>query len=458
MKKILACILCFAIFMSMIPGIAMAKSKQMEDGVPVWNEETVRQYALDYISGTEMTRLWNYYDLQIRRYTPQQAFENFLIDLEFMTGDFQALGSYRSFEEPENKLKTHVLHLCMEKMDVDMYFTHKDKEDDWEVMALEFVFSAEETLEDGVIGAMENMYTETAVYVGTDEYPLEGILTMPVSADSQNTVPGCVFVHDFGAYDRDLTLGNTTMFKDFAAELAELGIASVRYDKRTYSYPDAVINTLWDENVEDALSAAAFLKADDRIDQQRIVVIGLGLGAMTAPRIVKQSEGDFTAMIMIGGIMDSLINVDYTRAEEFLSTLSDQEKSNEQYIVRNFKNMTEGKALQQQVLGRSAYYYWDADQYPQVKLIRNLEVPVFIAQGKRDVITDENVGRRAYYETMGNAPHIEYESFRGLNHLLMDDLTVNANGEPEYQIATNIDKYAARTLGNWILTLYQEEE
>jgi len=187
-------------------------------------------------------------------------------------------------------------------------------------------------------------------------------------------------------------------------------------------------------------------------------VIGLGLGAMTAPRIVKQSEGDFTAMIMIGGIMDSLINVDYTRAEEFLSTLSDQEKSNEQYIVRNFKNMTEGKALQQQVLGRSAYYYWDADQYPQVKLIRNLEVPVFIAQGKRDVITDENVGRRAYYETMGNAPHIEYESFRGLNHLLMDDLTVNANGEPEYQIATNIDKYAARTLGNWILTLYQEEE
>ena len=71
---------------------------------------------------------------------------------------------------------------------------------------------------------------------------------------------------------------------------------------------------------------------------------------------------------------------------------------------------------------------------------------------------DEDVGRRAYYETIGNAPYMEYEAFRGLNHLLMDDLTVNINGEPEYQIQTQVDKYAARVLGNWILSLYQEAE
>lgn len=458
MKRILAYALCIAVLLGCIPGFSVAKSKQMEDGVPVWTEETVRQYALDYIAGTEMTRLWNYYDLQIRRYMPQQAFENFLIDLEFLTGDFQALGSYSSFEEPQNQLKTHVLHLCMEKTDVDMYFTHKDKEDDWEIMALEFVPAQEEALAEGVTGALENVYTESAVAVGTDEYPLKGTLTIPNSASEENPVPACVFVHDFGAYDRDLTLGKTAMFRDFAAELAELGIASVRYDKRTYTYPDATINTLWDEVVEDALSAADLLKSDRRIDDRRIVVIGLGLGAMTAPRIVSQSEGDFTAMIMIGGVPDSLINVDYQRAGDYLNTLSDDEKSNEQYIVRNFNSMTEGKALQQEVLGRSAYYYWDAEQYPQTKLIRNLGVPVFIAQGKRDPVTAEDAGRRAYYETLGNSPCIEYESFRGLNHLLMNDLTVNMNGEPEYQVETNVDKYAARVLGNWILSLDQDKE
>lgn len=456
MKRILAYALCIAVLLGCIPGFSVAKSKQMEDGVPVWTEETVRQYALDYIAGTEMTRLWNYYDLQIRRYMPQQAFENFLIDLEFLTGDFQAFGSYSSFEEPQNQLKTHVLHLCMEKTDVDMYLTHKDKEDDWEIMALEFVPAQEEEPAEGI--TLDNVYTESAVTVGTDEYPLKGILTMPNSAGDENPVPACVFVHDFGAYDRDLTLGKTAMFRDFAAELAELGIASIRYDKRTYTYPDATINTLWDEVVEDALSAADLLKSDRRIDDGRIVVIGLGLGAMTAPRIVSQSEGDFTAMIMIGGVLDSLVNVDYQRAGDYLNTLSDDEKSNEQYIVRNFKSMTEGKALQQEVLGRSAYYYWDAEQYPQAKLIRNLGVPVFIAQGKRDPVAAEDDGRRAYYETLGNSPYIEYESFRGLNHLLMNDLTVNMNGEPEYQVETNMDKYAARVLGNWILSLDQDEE
>jgi len=457
MKKLLAVALCLSVLLGCIPGFSLAKSKQMEDGVPVWTEETVRQYALDYIAGTEMTRLWNYYDLQIRRYMPQQAFENFLIDLEFLTGDFHSLGSYRSYEEPEIQLKTHVLHLCMEKQDVDMFFTHKDKEDDWEVMALEFVLAEEEAATAETSGAYENVYEEATVTVGTDSYPLEGILTMPVCADAANKVPACVFVHDFGPYDRNLTLGNTAMFKDFAEELAEMGIASVRYDKRTYTYPDAPIETIWDEVVEDALSAVDLLLADDRIDAQRVVVIGLGLGAMTAPRIASQSEGKVTGMIMIGGVLDTLINVDFERADEYLNSLSSEDLSNEKYIVRNFKSMTEEKALETNVLGRSAYYYWDADQYAQVRTIRSLAIPLFVAQGKRDPVVEENDGRRAYYEEMGYNGYTEYESFRGLNHLLMDDLTTDENGMPQYEVATHVDKYAARTLANWILAINQEE-
>lgn len=457
MKHIIAFVLCLSMLLSCLPGVSLAKSKQMEDGVPVWTEESVRQYALDYIAGTEMTRLWNYYDLQIRRYLPQQAFENFLIDLEFLTGDFHSLGSYRSFQEPENQLKTHVLHLCMDKQDVEMYFTHKDKEDDWEVMALEFVLAQEETLPANAKGAFESVFTETEITVGTAQYPLDGILTMPIGDFSVEKAPVCIFVHDFGPYDRDLTLGETAMFKDLAAELAELGIASLRYDKRTYAYPEAEIATLWNEVVEDALTAVDYLKKDPRVDQQRIIIVGLGLGAMTAPRIAAQSEGKVTGMIMIGGILDTLINVEFTRADEYLSKLTDEEKNNEKYIVRNFKNMNEQKANELTVLGRKGHYYWDAEQYPQAKLIRNLEIPVFIVQGRRDPIVPEEDGRREYYQTIGNAVFAEYESFRGLNHLLMDDLTVDINGKPEYRIATHVDKYAARILGNWILSLYKEE-
>ena len=157
------------LMMGVLPVSALAKSKQMEDGVPVWTEETVKQYAEDYIGGRDMSRLWGYYDLQIRRYMPQQTFECFLTDLEWMTGHFLQFGSYRSFEEEELQLKTHVLHLCMEKQDLDLYFTHKNKEDDWEVMAVQFVPVEKERYDPSVkVGEKEKAYTETEFSFGTD--------------------------------------------------------------------------------------------------------------------------------------------------------------------------------------------------------------------------------------------------------------------------------------------------
>jgi len=457
MKRFHSFALCLMILLGMLHESAFAKSNQMNDGVPVWTEETVRQYALDYISATEMDRLWNYYDLQIRRYMPPAAFQTFLIDLEFLTGDFISLGSYHSFEEPENQLKTHVLHLCMENMDVDMYFTHKNKEDDWEVMALEFVPTAEETPIESNDWTVDVGYSEAVIEVtGSEAYPLEGILTMPDSASVQFPVPACVFVHDFGPYDRDLTLGNTKMFKDFAEELAEMGIASVRYDKRTFAYPDYEPGTLWDEVVEDALAAVALIKEDERVDQPRVVIVGVGLGGMLCPRIASQAEGGVTAMMMIGSLPTSVLEVEYLRADEYLLSLSDDERSNEKYIVRNFHTYSDSKVHEMTLLGRNAYYYREADEYRQYRIMRELHIPVFIAQGMHDPIVDENEGIRAYNNEIGRYSFAELESFRGLNHLLMNDLTTDASGKPLYEIEAHMDKHAARTLANWILALYQD--
>ena len=127
MKRLIALFLTLVLALGLTTPALAKKNTQMNDGVPVWTEETVRQYALDFVEGKSMSRLWGYYDLQIRRYMPMTTYEALLTELEWMTGAFLELGSYRSFEEPENKLKTHVLHLIMEKQDLDMYFTHKNK-------------------------------------------------------------------------------------------------------------------------------------------------------------------------------------------------------------------------------------------------------------------------------------------------------------------------------------------
>jgi len=60
-KRFLALTLLLIMLINCTPVAAIAAAKQMNTGVPEWNEETVRQYALDYVEGKSMDRLWGYY-------------------------------------------------------------------------------------------------------------------------------------------------------------------------------------------------------------------------------------------------------------------------------------------------------------------------------------------------------------------------------------------------------------
>lgn len=464
MKRAIALTLMMTIIFACLPAVSLA-AKQMEDDVPVWTEETVRQYALDYIEGKSMSRLWGYYDLQIRRYMPMETYEAMLTDLEWMTGAFLELGSYRSFEEPENKLKTHVLHLIMEKQDLDMYFTHKDKEDDWEIMALEFVPAEKEALSDGgdmLVGGRataEPDYEETDVTVGQAPYVLEGVLTMPKEASEETPVPVCVFVHDFGAFDHDLTMGQTTFFADLADALGKMGVASLRYDSRAYAYPDAQAETVYDEAVEDALAACQLLKDNPLVDQERIVLVGLGFGGMIAPRIVSQSEGAFTAMIILGSTPKTLIEWYCATQPEAYGALGEETQETIEKMIRKVSSVSEEEARALTLFGKNGYYFWEDLHYNAVDLIKELKVPTYIGQGRRDPIVSEDDGRIAYADAIGdNMTFMSFKAFRGLNHILMNDLTVNEDGLPEYAVATNIDTQAGRTLAQWVLNLFMTEE
>lgn len=72
------------------------------------------------------------------------------------------------------------------------------------------------------------------VVVGKDtEFPLNGMLTLP--DDTSSPVPAVVFVHGAGMSDMDGSVGSLTPYMDLAYGLAGHGIASIRYDKRTYA-------------------------------------------------------------------------------------------------------------------------------------------------------------------------------------------------------------------------------
>ena len=78
------------------------------------------------------------------------------------------------------------------------------------------------------------MITKKVIVGGGTEFPLNGQLVLP--DDLTERVPAVVFVHGSGPSNMDEQIYSLTPFKDLAEGLAERGIASIRYDKRTYAY------------------------------------------------------------------------------------------------------------------------------------------------------------------------------------------------------------------------------
>ena len=453
MKRFIALMLAMALLFA-LPVQAMAK--QMEDGVPEWNEETVRQYILDYVDGGSMERLYGYYDLQIRRYMPEAAYEKLLTELEWMTGEFVCLGSYSSFEEPERNSKTHVVHMHMEKTDLDAYFTHKNYKDDWEVMAFELVPAAKQDVDTGF--AVDSQpsaaiaYAETPVVVneGT-EFALNGTITLPAELEEGQKVPACVLVHDAGPLDQNASVGATRFFEHLAQELADMGIASIRYDKRTFTYGESADMTVYDEVVADAVAAAKLLSENESVNSDAIFVIGHGFGALVAPYIAQESQGVVDGMILIGSRPESYAMQMLETAD--LSGMSREEAGDLRDFVRNLRRKTEAEARAMEMFGRNGYYFWELQQHNHVNLIMRLELPTYVVQGRNDHVVTENQGWRAWAEELKNyGEFVDYQTYRGLNHMLANDLSVDENGKPQYAIDAGIDVPAVRDLAAWILS------
>ena len=124
---------------------------------------------------------------------------------------------------------------------------------------------------------------------------LPGTLVLPHGATVERPVPAVVFVHGSGPNDRDETLWPNRLFRDLTDSLAAAGIASLRYDKRTYVYRAETASISggkldYDvETVDDAVCAIDLLRHTAGIDPQRIYVVGHSQGAMLAPRIAARS-------------------------------------------------------------------------------------------------------------------------------------------------------------------------
>lgn len=121
---------------------------------------------------------------------------------------------------------------------------------------------------------------EVTYLAGPDECELVGTLTLPPGSAP---VPAVLMLTGSGSHDRDETIFEHKPFLVIADYLARHGIASLRVDDRgvgASSRGSAVLSTL--TFAEDAKAGLAVLQAHERVDEDRVGLLGHSEGGLTA--------------------------------------------------------------------------------------------------------------------------------------------------------------------------------
>jgi dipeptidyl aminopeptidase/acylaminoacyl peptidase len=290
------------------------------------------------------------------------------------------------------------------------------------------------------------MICEKIVVGEGTEYPLNGLLTLPDGAASP--LPAVVMVHGSGPSNMDEKVMKLTPFKDLAEGLAKRGVASVRYDKRTFVHGRKMAKTcptVKEETIDDALLAVALLKKDPRIDPERIYILGHSMGAMLAPRIDAEG-GDVKGLILMAGTP--------CRLEEVVLRQLKQSSGGNPILKRiigleyrifakkfdGLYQMPDEEAKKKKFAGNlSLYYFKEMGQKTAADYLLESRKPALILQGGKDfqVLAEDDF--RRFRELLAGRENTIFRLYPDLNHIFVkgiyDDIL---KASKEYKVERHI--------------------
>lgn len=291
------------------------------------------------------------------------------------------------------------------------------------------------------------------------EFPLNGILTLPENAEKP--VPAVVFVHGSGSSNMDEKVMKLTPFKDLAKGLAKYGIASVRYDKRSFAHGRKMLKagsiTVKEEVVEDAVMASELLKNDKRIDPEKVFIIGHSMGAMLAPRIDAEG-GNFKGLVLMAGTLAKLEEVLFRQLDEMkngkskiMSWVASAQDKKFRKSFEGLYSLSDEEAKKCKYAGGvDLYYFKEMGLHPAEKYLENIEKPVLVMQGSKDLQVSKK-DFEGYKKLLGDKENVSFKLYEGLNHCfvpaLYDDIS---KATKEFSVERHIGENIILDIAGWI--------
>ena len=304
--------------------------------------------------------------------------------------------------------------------------------------------------------------TEEKIIIGEGtEFPLNGILTLPENLEKP--VPAVVFVHGSGSSNMDEKVMKLTPFKDLAKGLAKHGIASVRYDKRSFAHGRKMLKngnlTVKEEVIEDVVLASNLLKNDSRIDPEKVFIIGHSMGAMLAPRIDAEG-GNFKGLVLLAGTLDTLEGVLFRQLDEMKNgkskIMSWVASAQEKKFKKSFENLYELSDEKAKKIpyagGVNLYYFKEMGEHRAADYLEKTEKPVLIMQGTKDLQVNVERDFGGYKRAFGERDNFSFRLYEGLNHCfvpaLYDDIS---KATKEFSKERHIGENVISDIAGWIL-------
>ena len=294
------------------------------------------------------------------------------------------------------------------------------------------------------------------------KYPLAGILTLP---DQPEKCPALLLVHGSGPLDKDERVGALTPFKNIAEYLAANGIASLRYDKRTFVYgkqltKDLKTPTVREETIEDAVSAANLLRNDPRILSDKIFIAGHSLGGMLAPRIDAEG-GDFAGIMIMAGSPRRLLEIIADQNAAVVASLSGFTLRIAQKQVAKFTNdlrefdaLSDEESKNREMFSINGYYFKEMEAHPAGDYLLKTEKPVLIMQGEKDFQVSVEKDFGGYQALLQDRPNVKFHLYPGLSHMFTPSVYGNIRKyKKEYDVPAKVNEQVLTDIKDFILSV-----
>ncbi|WP_235560957.1 alpha/beta hydrolase family protein [Bacillus sp. FJAT-28004] len=241
---------------------------------------------------------------------------------------------------------------------------------------------------------------------------------------------------------------------DIAHGLADRGIASIRYDKRSYAYTDDV-SDIETEYLYDAKEAVRLAKEDTRIDSNRIYLIGHSQGGLIGPKVA-QDNPDIKGFVSMAGTLsrleDAVLSQTTMRLEQD-TNLSNEQKKKE--LDKTTAEVQKVKKLDPSdksgiFLGYPTSYWISLNAIDGVSIVKNLTIPMFIIQGTNDFHVSIQVDYKLWQETLTDKKNVSFKLYPGLNHLFMPGGSPDKFDGSIYNKPAHVDSQVIEDVAEWI--------